>query len=231
MPESINRIRHLPISPYTRNHHNSLIVEGDLTYLWNLELGERSVAAVANGSDRSQSDLGVESKDYFNAGVLVIDLEAWRKQSFSKKLLAYANSHRQVLEYLDQDTLNGCLRGEWLRLPPKWNAMPRVFAPDHAKRVIHETGYSLTEVEEARYYPAIIHYASQRRRKPWMYRSFHPLAYRYWFYLQYTPWAHYRAPDKNVISFFQRLKRRKQRVQQKEVREQILAVNPNLRAT
>lgn len=57
---------------------------------------------------------------YFNAGVLLIDLERWRKERISEKALEYLTQHPQS-PFGDQDALNVACDGLWKRLDPRWN--------------------------------------------------------------------------------------------------------------
>lgn len=62
---------------------------------------------------------------YFNSGVLLIDLEAWRQEGLTDKVIAFAQAHPD-LPMMDQDALNGTLRGQWLPLDERWNLHRRL---------------------------------------------------------------------------------------------------------
>jgi lipopolysaccharide biosynthesis glycosyltransferase len=61
-----------------------------------------------------------EGMRYFNSGVLLIDLPKWRERDVSGRVRAFRLS-RDNLPTMDQDSLNGTFRGEWLPLEEKWN--------------------------------------------------------------------------------------------------------------
>lgn len=89
-------------------------------------------------------------KDYFNAGVLLIDLDRWREERISERALEYLREHpRSPLS--DQDALNVACDGAWTRLETRWN-----FQNDCETRV---TRMAVADR------PAILHFNGQL--KPW----------------------------------------------------------------
>ncbi|WP_428030655.1 glycosyltransferase family 8 protein [Ancylobacter sp.] len=93
-------------------------------------------------------DIGLpDEMRYFNSGVLLIDLDAWRAQRVTERTLDFIAS-RPSLPMMDQDALNGALRGAWLPLDESWNMHHRlekgVYKADPAiwqgARIIHFIG-------------------------------------------------------------------------------------------
>jgi len=71
-------------------------------------------------------DIGLPADTrYFNSGVLLIDLEKWRAERISERTIAFAVD-RPSLPMMDQDALNGALRGQWLPLDESWNMHRRL---------------------------------------------------------------------------------------------------------
>lgn len=60
-----------------------------------------------------------EEEPYFNGGVQVINVQAWRAAGVAERALALAVRHRFIAH--DQDALNVCFRGAWRELPERWN--------------------------------------------------------------------------------------------------------------
>ena len=58
--------------------------------------------------------------DYFNAGVLLIDVAKWRTERIPEKALEYLKRYPDSL-YSDQDALNFACDRRWKRLDPRWN--------------------------------------------------------------------------------------------------------------
>jgi lipopolysaccharide biosynthesis glycosyltransferase len=67
---------------------------------------------------------------YFNSGVMLIDLEAWRNHQIGQKAVQIGAERYDVLDYLDQDILNIALENYWLDLDVKWNTS-KFGAPDN----------------------------------------------------------------------------------------------------
>jgi lipopolysaccharide biosynthesis glycosyltransferase len=59
-------------------------------------------------------------RDYFNAGVLLIDVARWRAERISEKALDYLERYPHSL-YSDQDALNAACDGVWKKLDSRWN--------------------------------------------------------------------------------------------------------------
>lgn len=110
---------------------------------------------------------------YFNSGVILMDLNVWRKQQISKNLLAYLNDNMDLFipkesssdyyNYPDQDLINYCLKGKIKEISDMWNY-----------------AHMLGEYHEA---IGIVHFLSQY--KPWVYFDrvkypFYELYYKYW---------------------------------------------------
>ena len=58
---------------------------------------------------------------YFNAGVLLIDVAAWRDAELSRRSLACLAQYRQHVYWWDQYALNVVLAGRWGPLDERWN--------------------------------------------------------------------------------------------------------------
>ena len=106
------------------------IINLDINELWSVELGENVLAAVtesANGIDCNFffpicRDGFVKAEDYFNSGVLVIDVEKFKsaqKQISNAQLFAVKRAYL----YIDQDVLNYCFAEKTLKLPNKFNRL------------------------------------------------------------------------------------------------------------
>lgn len=162
------------------------LVRRPLHPLWQTELGGRPLAAVANPlypfmDQGFLAGLGLASTaDYFNSGVLLLDLEVWRHEGLSGRVLTRAATQGRQ-EWPDQNALNVVLRGRWLSLTPVWNAQNTVFDL-RAGRL----PFSREAVREARRHPAVVHFIGPY--KPWHYRCKHPLRRLYWRHLAATPW-------------------------------------------
>lgn len=65
--------------------------------------------------------LGIQGSRYFNSGVMVCDLAAWRQADLGRRALEFAQAAGSRLVLWDQDALNAVLNGTWATLPSRWN--------------------------------------------------------------------------------------------------------------
>jgi lipopolysaccharide biosynthesis glycosyltransferase len=106
-----------------------LVVEVDVLDLKNFDLQHAALAAVASNKLRHSLDnpflngrLGITlDADYFNSGVLLMNLVEWRQRQIKQQLLALAQQYPNELISHDQTLLNAVLGNEFLQLPPNYN--------------------------------------------------------------------------------------------------------------
>ena len=99
------------------------IVTGPLNEVFEFDLGSACIGAV---SDPLSPLLARERKlkgAYFNAGVMLIDLQCWRELDVSNRALQLLDADKKSrrLNLYDQDTLNIVLEGRWAALPENFN--------------------------------------------------------------------------------------------------------------
>lgn len=139
-----------------------LVVTADIGALWNARLDGAVLAAVRDpGADRTnRTSLGLSASHfYFNSGVLLIDLAAWRREKITESALDFLTRFpgRAVRNH-DQDVLNACLDGRVVYLSPHWNFMPYLRGTrEHAEYAAIESGETS---------PHIVHFAG--KSKPWV---------------------------------------------------------------
>jgi lipopolysaccharide biosynthesis glycosyltransferase len=158
-----------------------LLIQRDLFELWEQDMQGKIVLAVQDSyvqklPARCLPAQAEVQRPYFNSGVMVIDLEAWRRAGIEQLCLEAARRLVNRTKWLDQDALNACLADRWGRLTPVWNKQFSLHVfPDWQC-----SPYQEKEFLEARGNPAIIHFCS--RTKPWHTFCDHPrqdvLAYR-----------------------------------------------------
>lgn len=67
-------------------------------------------------------ELGIDpSGKYLNAGVLGMNLDLWREQSLSERMLSHAREFAERLEFADQESINAVIQGDWHDLGYEWN--------------------------------------------------------------------------------------------------------------
>ncbi len=132
-----------------------LVLDG-LQDLCNIELGGNILGAVTDGLD-SELKAGTLNatippvQDYFNAGVLLIDLDRWREERVSEKALQYLAANPSS-PFSDQDALNVACDGQWAKLDRRWNYL------------VYDENLAIASLDpDAR--PRIAHFVTWK--KPW----------------------------------------------------------------
>ena len=150
-----------------------LIVKGDIRELFFTDIGNNIVGAV------EECDY-FEQKNYFNAGVLLLNLKQWRKENITNKSIEVINEKKEDLKYHDQDVLNIVLKNKVEFLDLKWNLTTLNYFKYHK------------EVNG----PGIFHFTSAY--KPWnnFYPYKTPFKREYFKYLALTLWKDYKIPNK-----------------------------------
>ncbi|MCR4586450.1 MAG: radical SAM protein [Lachnospiraceae bacterium] len=166
-----------------------VIVLKDLEEMYGCELGDRMIGAVRDytgigmyhgrvdgGREYYDNEIGFKNyNDYFNSGVLLMNLKAIREMLGEDGLIRIAmeNDFRNH----DQDVLNIACAESKLILDAKWNCIIKEHHDKNLPEVLRE------EIDNARKDPAIVHFAGLHM-KPWVndteeaYQYFWPVAGR-----------------------------------------------------
>lgn len=168
VPDSVRRLLYLD---------TDTIVLKDLTSLYNIDLDGRPLAAVYDNYVKTQPLLNInEEGEYFNSGVMLIDVPLWRNQQITEKAINYTLSFPERIRFVDQCALNGVLHHHWKRIDQKYNLLYS-YIPQHI---------SLKELKNFLSDKAIIHFTLQR---PWKMLCTNRLRYLYYENLMQTPVA------------------------------------------
>lgn len=101
-----------------------VLILQNLGPLFEVDLEGFVVAAVLDDLDpqlkRGQGGGLPRVRDYFNSGVLIMNLDLWRSESIAEQALAYLSAN-QNCRYPDQDALNVICDGRWKKLGKRWN--------------------------------------------------------------------------------------------------------------
>jgi lipopolysaccharide biosynthesis glycosyltransferase len=166
-----------------------VVVNGSLHELWTTPLGDHPLAAASDRNlpmQRQRLNMASDAP-YFNAGIMLINLDLWRQEDVLKRGLAYAEKNSEKLNNWDQDVLNHLFEKRAVIVHQRWNAQSHLWGLDPTW--LAEQGGLNPEEQEAHDDPAIIHFAGGGFAKPWSYRCPHPWKDRYRAVLATTPWA------------------------------------------
>jgi lipopolysaccharide biosynthesis glycosyltransferase len=185
-----------------------MLVRRDLGQLWDEDQGSNAVLAVqdlaapfidASGSlPRFEEcakhlcaitpivnfrDLGLSpDAGYFNGGLLVANIDQWRRERYAEQMLDILRTHRQHILWWDQYALNVVLSGRWRAVDPRWNQNAHIYAfPSWRNSPLdRETYFQLRRA------PWIVHFCSPS--KPWQYFCPHPFTRAFYRCLAQTDW-------------------------------------------
>ena len=126
-----------------------LVVLGDVSELYRVDLGDNILGAapeqfVQNTAEfrRYAADaLGVDPDGYVNAGVLLMNLEAFRKNRIEEQFIRLITEHDFDLLDPDQAYLNYLCRDKIHVLPNGWNKEPMPLACEGKKNIVHYALY------------------------------------------------------------------------------------------
>lgn len=159
-----------------------IIVQGPLVELYNAEFDGNYAVAVRDSFFPTNFAQKYDIKNYFNAGVLLINAKKWRKDNISQKLFdaTFKLGNIGELEHEDQDVLNYVLNERVKFVNEGWNCQCFSFS--------FNTAQTKQEFLDIAYSPIVIHYIGEA--KPWVFSSLphHPYAFKYFEYKKLTPY-------------------------------------------
>lgn len=160
------------------------LVINPLRPLWETDLGDCIYAAASHKGKTelvagiNQVRLGTESK-YFNSGVLLIDLDAARREVVPEEIFAYVERHARELVLPDQDVLNALYGERTLELDDAvWNYDARNF-----NTYLLRSGGEC-DLDWVLSHTAILHFCG--KSKPWQPGYLHRFGVLYKHYIQLT---------------------------------------------
>ena len=155
---------------------SDIIVPGDISEMYEIELGDNIIAACQDHSILGvpklekylENTIGVNKKEYVNSGVLLMNLKMMRDVHFSEHFLYLFNKYHFDCVAPDQDYINAMCNGKIVYLDECWDTMPPQ-NPD--AKLIKE--------------PKLIHY--NLFQKPWCYDDI-PYEEYFWKYAKMSPY-------------------------------------------
>ncbi len=165
-----------------------VIAMDGLDALWTLDLSNHYVAAVSNVFEQGYGpriqSLGLkDASNYFNSGVLLLNMSLWRAETCTRKILSFVEERAGELIWPDQDALNSLFAGRWLALHPRWNCQNSFFYFRHANESFPEK-----TLQEAVRTPGLLHFEGGDLAKPWHYLCKNPFREQYFRHLERAGW-------------------------------------------
>ncbi|HZK56963.1 MAG TPA: glycosyltransferase family 8 protein [Clostridia bacterium] len=164
-----------------------------LNDLWNVDLGDNPVLGVQDTVDSHfLKKIGMESDEcYVNAGVLLIDLDNWRKENLENKFIDCIKKFDGNVPHHDQGVINAVCRHRKGIVEPRYNLTSNMYsfsASTIKKLYFMDNYYSQRELDEAKRNPAIIHFTQGLVGRPWEQNCTHPEREKYMKVWGESPW-------------------------------------------
>lgn len=161
---------------------SDIVVNGDISELWNMDISEFSIGAKKEAANYQRNEyLNMPKKaPYFNAGVLLMNLNKWRQCNHSSNVFTYLNKFGDNLLYHDQDGINALLYNDSLEIQSEWN-------------ILSQDVYGNSSFRG----PKLVHFTEAS--KPWQLLNNHPFKKEYEKYLAMTPWKDDTPPENAII--------------------------------
>ena len=184
LPTDIDRVLYLDCD---------VVAADDLTVLWQTDMKSAWVAGVLDVlyGDEPKTAVGMApTAPYLNAGILLINLAAWREQDLTHRFLDFLLAHNGTVYHHDQGIINGICTGHTLTLHPRYNMTSSHFShPVKFVRRLITPFYTDKELAEGRTAPALIHFTEGFYNRPWKRHCNHPKKQLFFDNLRLTPWA------------------------------------------
>lgn len=146
-----------------------VIVNSSLDELFNTDLENNIIAGVLDIRVKNKNHW--KNEKYINAGMVLFDLEKFRKENIEDIFYEYTKNHLDEIKTGDQDIINFALKDRIKIVPDTWNVQSSNFT--------NRSSYTNK--------PKIIHFVA--KNKPWHFGSFSYHRNLYFKYLQLTPWS------------------------------------------
>lgn len=179
LPESISKVLYLD---------SDMLCVDSILDLWNTDITNYAAAVSINQNSDNASymdRLGYDKNDghlYFNAGMILINMDYWRKNDISGKCIMFVEQYPERNYFSDQDAVNYATLGCRKTVSYRYNC--GILVEDVKSMKVRPEYHS--DIEEGQKNPAIIHFLGIC--KPWHKESLHPYTKLWLFVKNQTPW-------------------------------------------
>jgi len=164
-----------------------------LAPLWSTEFGTALIAGAQDTVDSYFLDvIGLpQGTKYINAGILLVNVEAWRAENLQEQFMALIDKFGGNVPHHDQGTINAVCGERRVIIPLRYNVTANLysFSVQTIRKIYFlEEYYTQTELDEALAMPAVVHFTTGLLGRPWEEGSTHPQKERFWHNVEKTPW-------------------------------------------
>lgn len=197
------------------------IIRGNIAELFRWDVAGKVFWGVKDCiGKRYKQNIGIAPDGiYINAGVLLINLQEIRNISIKERLNSYIEKYEELINYADQDILNGAFNKMIGVLPPQYDVMTivAVYSYKELQTLRRPTNYyNEEELTAAVKKPVLIHYTTNMRViRPWFSNTNHPFSEEFMLYLKMSPWREkqldkmiFTSKESKIISIVEKMPRR-----------------------
>ena len=159
------------------------LILNSLHELWNMDLKNIPIAGVIDTvQNYVATSVGMNNNStYINSGVMVINLDYWRKNKIEDMIVNFFNKFNGKVPHHDQGVINGIFKNISI-LEPQYNLMSQfyIFKSDELKKIYNLANYySQDTIDSAIKTPVIVHFLNKFYGRPWEIGCKHPLILKY----------------------------------------------------
>ncbi len=180
LPEEIHKVIYLD---------GDMIVRRPLDKLWNTDIEKYAVGVVTDMEEdkHDYKRLGYDkSFGYFNAGMLLINLDYWREHKLEDVFFKLIAEEPERIILHDQDVLNITLHDQKLSLTKRFNVQSGFLRKPEYSGLGNRYEEYKNDIIEAIKEPVIVHYTD--KFKPWHIEDSNPYGYEFMKYYKQTEW-------------------------------------------
>ncbi len=180
LPEEIHKVIYLD---------GDMIVRRPLDKLWNTDIEKYAVGVVTDMEEdkHDYKRLGYDkSFGYFNAGMLLINLDYWREHKLEDVFFKLIAEEPERIILHDQDVLNITLHDQKLNLTKRFNVQSGFLRKPEYSGLGNRYEEYKNDIIEAIKDPTIVHYTD--KFKPWHIEDSNPYGYEFMKYYKQTEW-------------------------------------------
>ena len=166
-----------------------------VSLLWNLDMNGKTIAALNDAFSRQyRANINLEPEDVmFNSGVMLIDLNRWKRQKVEERLLKFIAMKQGRIQQGDQGALNAVLSHDVYCFNPRFNSVTIFYDFTYHELYVYRKPagkyYTEAEIKEATEHPVIIHFTTSfLSRCPWVKDCHHRYCELWRSYKAESPW-------------------------------------------
>ena len=187
LPKELNKILYLDCDIIARN---------SLKELYEIEFDKEEYCAAVPDcvSDICRNNIGIDNRsNYYNSGVVLINLELWRKENVAEKFMTIMYENEGKLQYPDQDIINIAFKNKIKTLNAKYNVTSYEYAYTYDELMFyHNASFYIdkNEFELAINNPNIFHFTNDiLLTRPWINGTNHPYFAEWFAIREKTAWC------------------------------------------